>query len=161
MITKELTKTTPPLVSTVDVTNLLPYKPQVSGNSSPLPAKIQPLHTTWPKLAYAHWVEQVKETFHKGQYVTFKKNPIILNRCPLPYYIMDIQEMHLFAEMDLERNTPKAIAVAIVGTSTCTWKTPDELRPLTEDEITSGYLRIVEKEYPENDSQIITNPNAY
>lgn len=159
MITKELTKTiAPPTSISERIVNLLPYRRQEVHT---VETKVQPLFSTWPKLAYAHWIEQVKEKFKKGDFVCDRKIPSVLGRSPLPYYIVDIEEIHLHATMDMDRKIPKAIAVAIVGTSTPTWRVPDDLRHLTEDEISSGNLRANKEDFPEPEAQIITNPNAY
>ena len=98
-------------------------------------AKHTPLHKTWNKIAYARWIEQVKEKFKKGDWVTLKRYPIIMNYSPLAYEIVDIQEIHYEAIMDKERDIPCCIYAKILGTTTPKWMCPDDLRLLTDDEV--------------------------
>lgn len=177
MIVKELTRTTQ-LTSIGShlrekVENIFKdHKPSfpVPVVSNPSNKTIAKLDRTWGKIQYSRWIETVKQTFKKGDYVTYKRFPNVLGHCPLPYYVVDIEEMHFYAELDKERDVPKALAVALVGSSTPTYKTPDELRKLTSDEIavmqkdwaqtiiTNDSPRTNE-EFPEPE-QLLRNPNA-
>lgn len=98
-----------------------------------------PLHKTWNKITYSRWIEQVKEKFKKGDWITLRKYPIIMNYCPLTYEIVDIQEIHYEALMDTQRDVPCSLYVRILGTTTPKWVYPDDFRLLTDNEKEYAY----------------------
>lgn len=123
---------------------------------------------SWTKHSYALWIEQVKEKFKIGQYVTHRKNAISPGWCPLPYKVVGIEEMHRFVTMDIERNLPKALMVCLVGTTTPAYWVPDDARHLTEDEkakeptiqreLQNDRSKDTESEFPTREDAI-GNPN--
>jgi hypothetical protein len=96
---------------------------------------------TWDKVKYSRWIESVKRDFKAGDMVTYKRIPHVLNQCPVFYYITHVQEIHYMAEVDKSVNVPKAITMTAPRSGLYISVTPDELRPLFENEKAHADLR--------------------
>jgi hypothetical protein len=139
-------------------------------NDRPYSANHGSLSSIWTKHSYSLWIEQVKEKFKVGDYITHRRNPIVPNWCPLAYKIIEIGEIRHLVPFDTARNLPKALTVVLVGSTVPTHWVPDDTRHLTKDELDcdkkileemkNDNSKTVEEEFPQREPSTSINPNA-
>lgn len=107
MLTHEIIKPRKTLIQTT--TNALGHFFGIP--QSQLPVQHQaPKDTLWDKLAYARWLESVKQNFWKGNYYTRKGFPEGGGSYhPTFYKVIDFEEIHHFVEIDKHINEPRAV----------------------------------------------------
>ena len=105
--------------------------PPVTYGSNPV-AVMSPV--PWTKIAYIHWVEQIKVKFPIGSLVTLKQIPVIPDKVPLYYTVTYIEELMHETHYDYVFKEPQALTVRVPN-GTFVTKCPCYLRVLTLEEV--------------------------